>query len=1074
MQILDNVNQTVRSDLQSSIKKGSKLSIAAACFSIYAYQELKAQLDGIDQLHFIFTSPTFIPEKIPKEKREFYIPRLNRERSLYGTDFEIKLRNELTQKAIAKECANWVRQKVTFKSNVTQEQMMGFLTVNESTYMPINGFTTVDLGCERGNNAYYPVQKTESYENGRYFLKLFEELWNDEKKLQNVTEIVLDSISTAYRENSPDFIYFFTLYNIFNEFLEDISEDVLPNEATGFKQSKIWNLLYNFQKDAVLAIINKLEKYNGCILADSVGLGKTFTALAVIKYYENRNKSVLVLCPKKLSENWNTYKGNYINNPIAEDRLRYDVLYHTDLSREHGKSNGIDLDRLNWGNYDLVVIDESHNFRNGGEISGKDAKENRYLKLMNKVIRAGVRTKVLMLSATPVNNRFIDLKNQLALAYEGDSTQINEKLDTSTSIDEIFRRAQKAFNVWSRLPAEERTTDALLKMLDFDFFEVLDSVTIARSRRHIEKYYDTTDIGKFPERLKPISLRPCLTDLGDAINYNQIYELLISLNLSIYTPTYYIMSSRLSKYEDLTHNKGTSLTQKGREEGIRRLMSINLLKRLESSVYAFRLTIDRVYQLIQSTIETIHAYQSGEQILDLQELSDASEFDLDDQNTDYFSVGRKIKIDLADMDYLSWLRDLEKDADNLQLLSLMIGDITPEHDTKLQTLLNLIRDKQEHPINSGNRKIIIFTAFSDTADYLYQQVAPFVKQNFGLNTAEVTGTVDGRTTIPRLRADLNTVLTCFSPISKGRDILMPGSTEELDILIATDCISEGQNLQDCDYLINYDIHWNPVRIIQRFGRIDRIGSRNQVIQLVNFWPDMDLDEYINLKSRVETRMKISVMTSTGDDDPINSEEKGDLEYRRQQLKRLQEEVVDIEEMSSGISIMDLGLNEFRLDLLEYMKHHHDVETTPHGMHAVVPAREDAPAGAIFVLRNVNDSVNVDHRNRIHPFYMVYIGMDGEILCDYLNPKQMLDTIRLLCRGRTEPISGLCRKFNQETDDGRNMAEMSELLSEAVNSIIDVKEESDIDSLFKSGGTTALLSQISGLDDFELISFLVVK
>lgn len=1060
--------------MQSSIKKGSKLSIAAACFSIYAYQELKAQLDGIDQLHFIFTSPTFIPEKIPKEKREFYIPRLNRERSLYGTDFEIKLRNELTQKAIAKECANWVRQKVTFKSNVTQEQMMGFLTVNESTYMPINGFTTVDLGCERGNNAYYPVQKTESYENGRYFLKLFEELWNDEKKLQNVTEIVLDSISTAYRENSPDFIYFFTLYNIFNEFLEDISEDVLPNEATGFKQSKIWNLLYNFQKDAVLAIINKLEKYNGCILADSVGLGKTFTALAVIKYYENRNKSVLVLCPKKLSENWNTYKGNYINNPIAEDRLRYDVLYHTDLSREHGKSNGIDLDRLNWGNYDLVVIDESHNFRNGGEISGKDAKENRYLKLMNKVIRAGVRTKVLMLSATPVNNRFIDLKNQLALAYEGDSTQINEKLDTSTSIDEIFRRAQKAFNVWSRLPAEERTTDALLKMLDFDFFEVLDSVTIARSRRHIEKYYDTTDIGKFPERLKPISLRPCLTDLGDAINYNQIYELLISLNLSIYTPTYYIMSSRLSKYEDLTHNKGTSLTQKGREEGIRRLMSINLLKRLESSVYAFRLTIDRVYQLIQSTIETIHAYQSGEQLLDLQDLSDADEFDLDDQNTDYFSVGRKIKIDLADMDYLSWLRDLEKDADNLQLLSLMIGDITPEHDTKLQTLLNLIRDKQEHPNNSGNRKIIIFTAFSDTADYLYQQVAPFVKQNFGLNTAEVTGTVDGRTTIPRLRADLNTVLTCFSPISKGRDILMPGSTEELDILIATDCISEGQNLQDCDYLINYDIHWNPVRIIQRFGRIDRIGSRNQVIQLVNFWPDMDLDEYINLKSRVETRMKISVMTSTGDDDPINSEEKGDLEYRRQQLKRLQEEVVDIEEMSSGISIMDLGLNEFRLDLLEYMKHHHDVETTPHGMHAVVPAREDAPAGAIFVLRNVNDSVNVDHRNRIHPFYMVYIGMDGEILCDYLNPKQMLDTIRLLCRGRTEPISDLCRKFNQETDDGRNMAEMSELLSEAVNSIIDVKEESDIDSLFKSGGTTALLSQISGLDDFELISFLVVK
>lgn len=1074
MQILDNIHQTVRSDLQVSIKKGSKLSIAAACFSIYAYQELKKQLDGIDELRFIFTSPTFIQEKVPKEKREFYIPRLNRERSLYGTDFEIKLRNELTQKAIARECADWVRKKVTFKSNVTQEQMMGFLTVDESTYMPINGFTTVDLGCERGNNAYYFVQKTEGRENGRQFLKLFEEIWNDKAKLQDVTELVLDSISTAYRENSPDFIYFFTLYNIFNEFLEDISEDVLPNEATGFKQSKIWRLLYHFQKDAALAIINKLEKYNGCILADSVGLGKTFTALAVIKYYENRNKSVLVLCPKKLSENWNTYKGNYINNPIAEDRLRYDVLYHTDLSREHGTSNGIELERLNWGNYDLVVIDESHNFRNGGEISGEDARENRYLKLMNKVIRAGVRTKVLMLSATPVNNRFIDLKNQLALAYEGDSSQINEKLDTGTSIDEIFRRAQKAFNVWSRLPAVERTTDALLKMLDFDFFEVLDSVTIARSRRHIEKYYDTTGIGKFPERLRPISLRPCLTDLGGAINYNQIYDLLISLNLAIYTPTYYIMPSRLSKYEDRTHSKGTSLTQRGREEGIRRLMSINLLKRLESSVYAFQLTIGRVYHLIQSTIEMIRSYQSSGQLLELQDITDADEFDLDDQNTDYFSVGKRVKIDLDDMDHLSWLRELEKDAESLKLLSRMISDITPEHDTKLQTLLKLIRDKQEHPINPGNRKIIIFTAFSDTADYLYQHVAPFVKQDFNLHTAEITGTVDGKTTIPRLRSDLNTALTCFSPRSKGRDILMPGSTEELDILIATDCISEGQNLQDCDYLINYDIHWNPVRIIQRFGRIDRIGSRNRVIQLVNFWPDMDLDEYINLKSRVETRMKISVMTSTGDDDLINAEEKGDLEYRRQQLKRLQEEVVDIEEMSSGVSIMDLGLNEFRLDLLEYMKRRHDVETTPHGMHAVVPAREDAPPGVIFVLRNVNDSVNADCRNHIHPFYMVYIGTDGEILCDYLNPKQMLDIIRLLCRGKTEPIASLCRNFNRETDDGRNMNRVSELLNGAVRSILDVKEARDIDSLFKSGGTTALLSQVSGLDDFELICFLVVQ
>lgn len=1073
MLMLDNVTNTVRDDLSISLKKGSKVAVAAACFSIYAYQELKKQLESIEELRFIFTSPTFTTEKAPKAKREFYIPRLSRERSLYGTEFEVRLRNELTQKAIAKECADWIRRKVTFKSNVTQQQMMGFLTVDEGTYSPFNGFTTVDLGCERGNNAYYFVQKTESSENAGYFLRLFDELWNDPQKLQDVTDVVIENISTAYRENSPDFIYFLTLYNIFNEFLEDISEDVLPNEATGFKQSKIWNMLYSFQKDAALAIINKLEKYNGCILADSVGLGKTFTALAVIKYYENRNKSVLVLCPKKLAENWSTYKGNYINNPIAQDRLNYDVLYHTDLSRSYGFSGGIDLSRLNWGNYDLVVIDESHNFRNGSETFGEDRKENRYLKLLNKVIRAGVRTKVLMLSATPVNNRFIDLKNQLALAYEGDPGQINLKLGTKRTIDEIFRQAQTAFNAWSKLEAPQRTTQALLKMLDFDFFEMLDSVTIARSRRHIEKYYNAAEVGKFPRRLKPISRYPRLTDLNDAINYNQIYEVLISLNLAVYTPSLYILPSRMCKYFDKELGKEIGLTQQGRETGIQRLMSINLLKRLESSVFSFRLTVERIRALIAETIDTIQSYQSGTKELELQDLACEQDFDDDDRNTDLFTVGRKLKIDLDDMDYLSWQRKLQQDAESLELLSLMIADITPEHDTKLQTLFSLIEDKLQNPINPGNRKIIIFTAFSDTADYLFDNVSLFAKQ-FGLNCAEITGSVDGKTTVPGMRADLNTVLTCFSPISKGRDVLMPGRKDEIDILIATDCISEGQNLQDCDYLVNYDIHWNPVRIIQRFGRIDRIGSKNEVIQLVNFWPDMDLDEYINLKTRVETRMKISVMTSTGDDNLISPEETGDLEYRRAQLKRLQEEVVDIEEMSSGISIMDLGLNEFRLNLLEYMKHHEDVETAPNGMLAVVPAGEDAPPGVIFILKNINDSVNMDNRNRIHPFYMVYVAEDGQVVCDYLNPKKMLDTIRLLCRGQSQPLNALCRKFNRRTNDGKNMGDVSVLLNQAIASIVESKEESDIDSLFSMGGTTALVSAVFGLDDFELICFFVVE
>ncbi len=1075
MQIFDNVSQIVRDDMEEKITKGSKVSIAAACFSMYAYAELKKQMENVEEFRFIFTSPTFVAEREKKQKREFFIPQIHRENSLYGTEFEIRLRNEMTQKAIAKECAEWIRQKATFKTNVTDENMSGFMTVDGKepyAYMPLGGFTTVDIGCDRGNNTYNMVNGMEAPFATQY-MQLFDTLWNDKNRLKDVTDIVVENISSAYNDNSPEFIYFMTLYHVFSEFLDDLSEDVLPNEATGFKESKVWDLLYDFQRDAVLAIINKLEKYNGCILADSVGLGKTFTALAVIKYYENRNKSVLVLCPKKLAENWNTYKGNYVNNPIAADRLRYDVLFHTDLSRTGGISNGIELDRLNWGNYDLVVIDESHNFRNGAGTHANTT-ENRYVKLMEKVIRAGVKTKVLMLSATPVNNRFVDLRNQLAIAYEGDSEQIDSKLGTKKSIDDIFRQAQTAYNAWCKLDPEDRTTDALLRTLDFDFFEVLDSVTIARSRKHISKYYSTAEIGKFPERLKPISLRPSLTSLESAINYNQIYEELMKLSLCIYAPSNYIFPSKLDKYMDLTHNKGINLTQRGREQGIRRLMSINLLKRLESSVFSFNLTLSRIRELITTTIDAINRFEKyGVSDFDMYEASD-NELDMDDGNTDLFSVGKMVKIDLADMDYRTWREELQADADILELLTLMIADITPEYDIKLQTLFELISQKIEHPINGDNKKILIFSAFSDTAEYLYENVSTYVKKKYGLDTALITGSVDGKTTVKGLKPTLNNVLTCFSPISKSKAVLMPNSTANIDILIATDCISEGQNLQDCDYLVNYDIHWNPVRIIQRFGRVDRIGSKNDYIQLVNFWPDMDLDEYINLKGRVETRMKISIMTSTGDDDLINAEEKGDLEYRKVQLKRLQEEVVDIEDMSEGISIMDLGLNEFRLDLLEYLKTHPDMEKKPRGLHAVVPATEELPEGVIFVLRNVNNSVNIDNQNRIHPFYMVYISQDGDVICDYLNPKQLLDDIRLLCRGKSEPIKEVYARFNEETDDGRDMEEMSELLSMAIESIIDTKEESDIDSLFSAGGTSALMSDISGLSDFELICFLVVK
>ena len=1075
METFNNITKVVRDDLEKRIKYGSKVSIAAACFSIYAYQALKNELEKCDEFRFIFTSPTFVAEKTQKERREFYIPRLNREKSLYGTEFELRLRNELKQKAVARECAEWMRKKAQFRTNTTHEGMNNFLVVDNSketyTYIPMNSFTAVDLGCERGNNISNMSTRLENPAS-KEFMNLFESVWQDKDKLTDVTSEVIDMISTVYQENSPELIYFMTLYNIFNEFLDDISEDVLPNEATGFKGSTIWNKLYDFQKDAVLGIVNKLETYNGCILADSVGLGKTFTALAVIKYYEGRNKNVLVLCPKKLSDNWMTYRSNVVNNPLEKDRFRYDVLYHTDLSRNSGITGiGIPIDRINWGNYDLVVIDESHNFRNGnGTNTHGGEKENRYMRLMNRVIKPGVKTKVLMLSATPVNNRFYDLRNQLALAYEGNPEEINEKLNTKSDIDSIFRQAQKVYNAWCKLPENERTTKNLLSQLDFDFFEVLDSVTIARSRHHIQNYYDTTDIGTFPKRNKPISLYPKLTDRPGAINYKEVFECLNDLKLTIYTPTKFILPSKLSKYlsEEETEN-----FRKGRETGIQRLMSINLLKRMESSVHSFLLTVKRVYGYLYDTSQIIEQFiNSGTGNLnEMTDLSaEESEFDDDDQNTDFFTVGKKVQIDIRDMDYISWKRDIDDDLDTLSLLIGMVEDITPKYDFKLNQLIGVIKKKEEHPINPGNKKVLIFTAFADTAEYLYENIAPKVKE-LGLNTALVTGSVDGRTTIPNFQAEMNHVLCCFSPVSKDRDVLYPkDKNNDIDILIGTDCISEGQNLQDCDYCINYDIHWNPVRIIQRFGRIDRIGSKNKVIQIVNFWPNLTLDEYINLKARVETRMKISVMTSTGDDDLINPEEKGDLEYRKAQLKKLQEEVVDLEDMTSGVSIMDLGLNDFRMDLLAYMKEHKDIDHMPFGIHSV--AHGDKP-GVIFVLKNVNQKINIKNQNRLHPFYMVYVGMDGEIITNHLQPKDTLDEMRHIARGKTEPDKELCKIFNKETRDGRDMGKVSGLLEDAIGSIIEAKDEEDIDSFFTAGKTSFQSGGFSGLEDFELICFMVV-
>ena len=1087
MELIDNKSKLLGDDLKKVIRKGAKVRMVASYFSIYAFEALKEELSAIEELQFIFPTPTFvkqgIKESISKEKREYYIPKHLRETSLYGTEFEIKLRNQLTQKAIAKECAEWVRSKVKFRSNVTESELQNFIYVDDNngqlaTYTPIKGFTSVDLGYEKNNMLFQGIIKNDDTSYAKFFFNQFKSVWDDSSKVEDVTEAIVDYISSAYEDNAPEFIYFVTLYNIFSEFLDDImSEDYLPNEGTGFRNSLVWSKLYHFQRDGAIGVIQKLEKYNGCILADSVGLGKTFTALAVMKYYSSRNKNILVLTPKKLANNWNKYRDNVKTNLFYKDRIHFDVLYHTDLGRKKGFSNGHDLAQFNWDNYDLIVIDESHNFRNANSYRDK---ETRYDFLMDKVLKSGVKTKVLMLSATPVNNRFADLKNQLALAYGDDYSQFNERLETSKPVEVVLINAQKAFNEWTKLPKEERKAKDLMSKLDIDFSILLDNVTIARSRKHITKYYDTSEIGKFPTRLKPISYYSDIAKKEDTIGYNDIFNTLMNLTMGVYAPMDYVLPSRISKYEELYDTKvgRATLKQVNREKALQRLMTINMLKRLESCVESFRITLRKVRDINRRTLDSIEEYERN-RVQSTMEFSqvDTENFEDDDFDITNESTLGKVKIDFADMDLRSWKADLKKDIEDLDLLYGLMSFVTPDKDLKLQKLIEVIENKINNPINPGNRKVLIFSAFADTTNYLYEQLADMFKQKYGIHTARIQGAQSGNTAnIPGAK-ETDRLLTLFSPLSKERDqTYAEDSNIDIDILIATDCVSEGQNLQDCDMCINYDIHWNPVRIVQRFGRIDRIGSKNEYIQLINFWPNVSLDEYINLNARVENRMMLVDATATGDDNIISSEQ-ADLDYRKEQLKKLQDgDLQDLEDVDGTITITDLGLNEFRMDMVAYIKAHGEPKNIAHGLYAVVRHDDEKgiPKGVIYVLKNRNPEVNIGKQNRLHPYYLVYLDEQGEVIYNHTDVKSILDIMRNTCKHHEEPIADLCRAFNKETKDGYKMDKYSKLLDNCIESIIDVKAANDLDSLFNMGSDVLFSGNIKGLDDFELITFIVVK
>ncbi|MEG1256428.1 helicase-related protein [Clostridium sp.] len=1084
--VLDNkLNGKVCDELKENFKKGSKLSVISAYFTIYAYAELKKELAKIDSMKFIFTEPTFV-KKDRELIREYYIEHDN-EKKVSGNEFEIKLRNEMKQAAIAKECARWIEEKVEIKSlkcaNPAQPRLV--YIENEEDNMSINGtvdFTSDGLGITSSNRldsnmCIYGKEFTVS------FLKSFNELWQDENAVEDVKQKVLEQMQVLYKENTPEFIYFVTLYNIFSEYLDELTDNKIVKSRTGFKDTAIWNKLYKFQKDGVMGAIDKIEKYNGCIIADSVGLGKTFTALAVIKYYELRNDRVLVLAPKKLRDNWTIYTQNDKRNIFYGDRFNYDVLNHTDLSRNSGYSGEINLATINWSNYDLVVIDESHNFRNNPPVKGRTT---RYERMMNDIIKSGVKTKVLMLSATPVNNKMNDIKNQIAFITEGRNNAF-ESVGLN-NVEMILRKAQMVFNKWSLLPDEERTTDCFVEMMDIDYFKLLDTITIARSRKHIEKYYNLSEIGKFPSRLPPQNKYPEIDAYNEFPPIENINRLIKKLTLCVYSPLGYVLPEKRREYEkkyDVAVGENQSVfKQIDREQSLVGLMRVGILKRMESSIYSFALTVDKILCKINKTIDMIEQKQ-----FDYDPEMNINDIDLDDAEFENLMFGNNVKVLLQDMDIIKWREDLISDMNKLNSILEEAKKVSPERDAKLIELSSLIKEKIENPINKGNRKIIIFTAFADTAKYLYENLAVKLEKKH-IYSAMVTGSGDNQSTFPLTKelkkqikiTDLNTVLTLFSPKSKECAKIFPDVTEEIDILIATDCISEGQNLQDCDYLINYDIHWNPVRIIQRFGRIDRIGSTNEVIQLVNFWATKDLDEYINLQQRVKGRMVLLDVSATGEENVIEADEgreMKDLEYRKKQLQRLQTEVVDLEDISGGISITDLTFNDFKIDLMVYMENNRNkLVDAPNGMYAITTIdeilRDTVKPGVIFTLKQLKGTEQTKEQNALFPYYLVYVTDDGEVKLSFLHAKKILDYYKKLCSGQNEVIQDLVSEFNSQTENGRKMNRYSGLLETAIENLIGKKQEIGVGSLFSKGGTTMQKSFFDGMEDFELVSFLILK
>ncbi|MGW5442400.1 helicase-related protein [Streptomyces asiaticus] len=1043
--------------LRKHLTGATRLDSLSESFSVFVYEVLQDELADVD-LRLLLHGHSL---------DDF---------ALNGLKEENLHRARLDQHRIARAFLTWAEERV--QARALKRRTRGTWTSVDGPFPYVvdgAGLEAESLGLVASQDLYFPLETTEADKVAQTVVR-FERMWHDDDTSSAAQEEFFDAARSLFEDRAPESVYLRILTSLFKDFVEEAGEETAERGRTGFYDSVVWKKLYKFQRDGVLGAIEKLERHNGCIIADSVGLGKTFEALAVIKYYELRNDRVLVLAPKRLRENWTIYRGNDRRNPLAADRFHYDILNHTDLSRTGGLSGDIDLANVNWGNYDLVVIDESHNFRNNPQVKGRTT---RYERLMDEVFRSGVRTKVLMLSATPVNTRLADLKNQVLFATEGDDRALAP--NGIRSIETTLNKAQRHFNEWQRLPAATRSTKSLVGTLGMDYIRLLDLVTIARSRKHIEKYYGTKDVGKFPTRLAPINLTPPIDTADMMIPLEEINRSILRLNLAAYKPTSYVSAKHESNYAALYDQRVRTggrrvWRQTDRENNVVHLLRVGLLKRLESSVNSLGKTLGKILATMEDAIASIDAYEAvGAEGTSIDSFADLEKIDLDDPQFED-TVGGSVKVFLADIDRVRWRQELEQDRDTVAALLTEVTAVDANRDAKLAELKRFLHDKVEHPTNDGNRKALVFTAFSDTAEYLYEHVAWWARDELGVHVALVTGQ-STRTTLPMKRVHMVDVLTAFSPRSKDGD-----PDDQIDFVIATDTISEGQNLQDCDTVINYDIHWNPVRIVQRFGRVDRLGTTNTSVQLVNFWPNMDLDAYINLEARVSSRMTLLDVSATGEENilDVTSGDMNDLDYRRKQLQQMQQAAPTMEDLAGGLSITDLTLSDFRMDAAARARGElQEIAGWPLALFGVARfdkalADDGLAPGAVFLLRVRDDAFAFSEGYPLAPYVLAYVTDDGNLAHEIEEPKLALDVLRHHCLSNTEPDAAVLAEFDRSTRSGRSMKHYRDLLDVAVRAASGKAEESMVASLFSAGpselGTEAAAP---GLEAVDLIAWLAV-